>query len=205
MFLINRMAKVLSTQLCVSKWVFILLLAYKLGSQPSGLLIFQHLNSILPTPTFGPVLHSQHLFCSQLQNPSHAMYAPGDPSTFGKNKLYPNIWLSCCYFHHFALNYASLSAPASMPRCNLSIIGSPSLNPTCQQGLTSDFCLCYSLSYSWTDMTEVGEPHTSPSKQLYLPHCFLYSSMFMLCTRPLLPLYDPCPMPHPSHIPTQHC
>lgn len=67
------------------------------------------------------------------------------PAPLAKTNCIPILRVSYCSFHHFALNYTSLSVPASMPTCNLSTMWSLSLNPTCWQGLTSDFWLLQSL------------------------------------------------------------
>lgn len=203
------MAKVLSTQLCVPKWVFILLLSYKSGSQLSGLLIFHHLNSVLLTPAFGTVLHSQHSFCAQLQNPSSLRTHLGTPAPLAKTNCIPIPGFLIATF--ITLPWIMLLSLLQHP-CPHAIWASRGVRAWSKPAGRALSQISghvighiYGLSHSWTHKAEVGEPHTSSSKQLYLPHCFLYSPMFTLYIRALLPSYDSCPMPHPSHIPTQHC
>lgn len=131
------------------------------------------------------------------------MCAAGKPSTFGKDKLYPNTQVSHCYFNHFALNYASVCAPASMPRAIWAPCGVLSLHPASRALPQISGCV-KSVSYSWTHMAEVGEPHTTFSKQIYLPHFFLYSPTFtsMLCITAFLPSHDSSPKSHPSQYST---
>lgn len=132
------------------------------------------------------------------------MCAAGNPSTFRKGKLYPNTQVSHCYFNLFALNYAPLCAPASkqLPHAIWAPCGVLSLHPDFYAGraLHQISGCVKSVSYSWTHMAEVSEPHITCSKQISLPHFFLHSHIFtaMLCIRAFLPQHDSLPMSHPS-------
>lgn len=118
------------------------------------------------------------------QNPSFPVFAPGDSSTFGKNKLYPNtqgfllLLSSLCPELHFSL-CSSIHAHMQFEH-HVESQSEPNL-------LAGPHLRFLAVTVSPTLRSTWQRLHASFSKQLYLPHCFLYHPMFMLVIRALLP------------------